>query len=58
MLKELKKRTKEYNFVKRVRIIKTLFIFVINFLKEKCQRRDAIINALIILCQLQKSQNF
>jgi len=58
MLEELEKRAKEYNFVKRVRIIEILFTFVIDFLEEECQRRGATINALIILCRLQESQDF
>ncbi len=58
MLEESKKRAKEYNFVKRVRAIETLFIFVIDFLEKECQRSDAIISALTTLCRLKKSQDF
>ncbi len=49
MLEELEKKAKEYNFVKRVYAIETLFIFIIDFSKEKCQKRDVAINILRVL---------
>ena len=58
MLEELKKRAEEYNFVERVRVIETLFIFVIDFFEEECQRSDAAISASTTLCRLEKSQGF
>lgn len=45
-------RIENYVFVKRIRVIEILFIFVINSSKEKCQRREAIISVLTILCRL------
>lgn len=36
MIEEKERRTKDYVFVKRFRVIKILFIFVINSLKKKC----------------------
>lgn len=56
--KEKETRTKDYVFVKRVCVIEALFIFVIDFSKEKCQRREVIVNVLTILCQLQKNHDF
>lgn len=51
-------RTKDYVFVKRVRVIEILFTFVIDSLEEECQRREATISALTTLCRLQESHGF
>lgn len=56
--KEKETKTKDYVFVKCVRIIEVLFIFATSFLKEKCQKREAVVNVLIVLCRLQKSHDF
>lgn len=58
MTKEKETKTKDYVFVKCVRIIEALFIFITSFSKKKCQRREVIVNVLTILCQLQKNHDF
>jgi len=58
IIEEKEKRIEDYVFVKRLRVIKILFIFVIDSSKEKCQRREAIVSVLIVLCRLQKSYDF
>lgn len=57
-LEESERRTEEYNFVKHLHVIETLFIFIIDFFEEKCQRSDAAINVSTALCWLQKSHDF
>lgn len=57
-LEESERRTEEYNFVKRLHVIETLFIFIINFFEEKCQRSCAAISVSTALCWLQKSHDF
>ena len=48
----------EYVFKKRIHVIDALFIFVTSSTKNECQRRIRTINALIVLCKKQKSQDF
>lgn len=52
MIDEKEIKTTKYVFVKRVRVIETFFIFVIDFAKEECQRREVVVNVLTILCRL------
>jgi len=55
---EKKIKTADYIFVERVRIIETLFIFAIDSLKKKCQKKETAVNILTALCRLQKNYSF
>lgn len=51
-------QTAKYVFAQRVHAVDALFTFPTSSIKEECQRRVTVINALIAVCKKQENQGF
>ena len=58
IIEEKKRKAEDYIFIKRVRVINTLFTFATNSPEEERLRRAAAITTLTALYRLQESRGF